>query len=169
MKRWILIMIVAGVVSQASAVTRLELAEELLGLLNIEKTMQQSLDMTKKMMLQQSAQMAARSGKMDALASVQAQQTKIMDMIAAEMKWETIKPEFVSVYADIFNEEELQSLVDFYRTPAGRAFVEKQPVLMQRTMELNQKMMMRLMPRVQQMMQDLDAASPTPPASQPAE
>ena len=44
-----------------------------------------------------------------------------------------------------------KGLIAFYKTPAGQAFLDKQPLLMQKTMEMTQKRMMEMTPKVQEM------------------
>jgi hypothetical protein len=49
-----------------------------------------------------------------------------------------IRPELVKAYAETFNDEELDGLLAFYETPAGRAFVAKIPALNNRLSALIQ-------------------------------
>ena len=73
---------------------------------------------------------------------------KMMDMMAEEMKWDNVKGDYIDLYAETFSVTELKELVAFYRSPAGRALVAKQPELNRKLMEMSQKSMMRLMPKI---------------------
>lgn len=42
------------------------------------------------------------------------------------------------IYTDVFSQEELEALVEFYRSPAGRSMERTQQELMQRTMAVSQ-------------------------------
>ncbi|ADZ90950.1 DUF2059 domain-containing protein [Marinomonas mediterranea] len=47
--------------------------------------------------------------------------------------------ELVSIYSQAFSEEEIISITDFYRTPAGMKFTEKSPELMGIAMQIGVK------------------------------
>lgn len=47
------------------------------------------------------------------------------------IEWEE---KFAKIYAAVFTTEELQGLIDFYKSPIGKKFLEKQPQLMLATM-----------------------------------
>ncbi len=84
-----------------------------------------------------------------------------------EMDWSRLKPEYEQMYVDTFSQDEIDGILAFYRTPAGRAMIEKMPVMMGKVMQLTQAHMQSLMPRVMQIMQDSmrDANAPAAPAS----
>ena len=50
----------------------------------------------------------------------------------------------------MFTEEELQGLIDFYKSPVGNKFLEKQPELMAATMNRMQTEMAKIMPKIQE-------------------
>ena len=141
-----------------------DLAGELLGLMKVDENMKEAFAMTKQMMSQQAAQMEKMSGQPSTgkAADIQA---RVMDLMASELNWEKLKDPYIELYASTFTAEELQGLVDFYKTPAGQAFIRKQPDIMKKTMALNQKLQMSLMPRVQALLQELKVTAP--PVSKP--
>ena len=59
----------------------------------------------------------------------------------------------------------MQSIIAFYKSPAGQTLIRKQPELMKRSMELSQKTMLQVMPKIQAMARDM--AEPAP-ASTPS-
>ena len=65
-----------------------------------------------------------------------------------EMSWANMKPLMVRIYADSFTQEELDGLIAFYESPAGRAFTRKMPVVMEKSMMLMQE---RIGPKMQRM------------------
>ncbi len=67
--------------------------------------------------------------------------------VIKSIDWNTM---FAEIYADVFSEEELQALIDFYQSDVGQKFLEKQPQLMQATMSRMQSEMGKLMPQIQQ-------------------
>jgi len=64
----------------------------------------------------------------------------------SSIDWETM---FAEIYASVFAEDEIQALIDFYTSPAGKKFLDKQPELMAATMQKMQGEMAKLMPRIQ--------------------
>jgi len=129
------------------------LAEELLGAMQVQTAIEKSFEMVKEMMVSQANQMGLPEG--EASEKAQGSMNKTMDMVMAEMTWDKLKDDYISIYAETFNVEELQGLVDFYKGPIGQKFVEKQPELMRRSMLISQKQMAELMPKIQAMTQQI--------------
>ena len=57
--------------------------------------------------------------------------------------------QLIALQAEIYTEEELQGLVDFYRSPAGEALVEKAPLLIERTLQVSINWSQLVMPDLQ--------------------
>jgi len=72
-----------------------------------------------------------------------------MQSTREEFSWDRIGPMFVDVYAEVFTKEELDQLNEFYESPIGRKFVEKQPQLQAATMMRMQSLMREVMPKIQ--------------------
>jgi hypothetical protein len=79
---------------------------------------------------------------------------EMMDTIYKVLDWDNLKKDYVKIYADTFTEDELQGIINFYKSPAGKKFVEKTPELMQKAMEISQRQMGELMPKIQTMVQE---------------
>jgi uncharacterized protein len=54
----------------------------------------------------------------------------------------------VSLYAETFSPAELQGLIDFYKTPVGQKWIEKQPQMQAQIMMKMQAMMKDIMPAI---------------------
>jgi uncharacterized protein len=149
----------------AQEAPRKQLAEELLNLLKVQENIGKSFEMVKQMLPAQVERMSAAAGKTNAVAGAQEQTSRMLDVIAKELSWENLKGDYVNLYADTFTEEELRSIIAFYRSPIGQTFIEKQPGLMKKSMELSQKLMLKLMPKIQALAKEQSAAeAPKPPA-----
>ena len=62
-------------------------------------------------------------------------------IIREEFSWQKTLPDYISIYRDIFTEEEIQSLIAFYESPTGQMLVRKTPLIMDKMNDvLNQKM-----------------------------
>ena len=130
---------------------RRQLAEELLVLTEVKNNIEKYFDMVKQMQMAQLKNMDIPSGESGKVASLQ---EKLMNIARKEMSWENLKEDYISIYAEIFTEEELQGIIAFYKTPIGKKFIEKQPELLQRSMEISQKQMKILMPKMQKLTQE---------------
>ncbi len=154
----ILVMGVCGVHAQETQ--RRAIAEELLTLMNMQDTIEKSFAMVKQMIPAQMEKMKETAGATNMPANAIGHMEKMMDMIAAELSWEKMKGDYIALYAETFTEQELKDTVAFYKSPAGQAFIKKQPELMQRSMEITQKIMMQIMPKIQALTKELKQAKP---------
>lgn len=80
---------------------------------------------------------------------------KMVAIMKDELNWEKLKPEYVKIYRDTFTQEEVDGLTAFYQSPAGKAFVEKQPEMMKKTMVVMQGRMGPMMQKIQQMTKEM--------------
>lgn len=131
--------------------TRRALAEQLMGLMNVPQNIEKSFAMIKKMLPAQMEQMSRMAGQTNVPPEAVGQTEKVLDMVAAELQWEKVKDDYVALYAGILTEAELKAAIAYYKTAEGQSFVDKQAELMKGAMELNQKLMMKLMPRIQEL------------------
>lgn len=101
-----------------------------------------------------------------AVAMQEKMMNKMIDLVTNEMGWDKIKDDYISVFADTYTEEELKGQIDFYKSPVGQAVVSKEPGLIMKTIEMQQKRMMQLMPNIQEISQEFmkEFMPKTPPA-----
>lgn len=158
MKRSLMMVVVcvmmAGV-ARGEGNARQDLAEELMNLMKVPANIEKSFAMVKKMIPSQMEQMGKMSGQTNMPPEAVSQSEKIVDLVAAELSWEKVKADYISLYSETLTEEELKAAIAFYKTPEGQSFIGKQPELMKRAMELNQKLMMKIMPRLQEMTREM--------------
>jgi hypothetical protein len=87
-------------------------------------------------------------------AEVKASRKELDDEVFAIVKrrvsFEKLKGEFVRIYAENLTEEEIDSIIAFYKTPGGAALLEKLPNITKRSMELGQAQMKDALPEIQQ-------------------
>lgn len=79
---------------------------------------------------------------------IKAVAAELAQMFREEMNWTQMRPMFVRIYKEALTEEEVQSMLDFYRTPGGKALVEKMPILAQKSMAYVQERMPALIQRM---------------------
>jgi len=80
--------------------------------------------------------------------------TKFVAVMREEMNWQKMKPLYVQLYRDTFEQEEVDGLLVFYASPVGQAFVNKMPIVMQKSMALSQSLMQSIIPKMTAAMKD---------------
>ena len=182
----VLLAVALGVNGQcfgAQDATRRALAEELLNEMQIKENLEKSFAMMKKMIpqfskMEQATKNSASSDETKAAEGEKEEKAakagaKMFDALAKEMTWDNMKDDYITIYAETYTEEELKGLIDFYKTPIGRAFMKKQPELMKRSMEMTQKRMVQWMPKIQALSKEMmesshkKAEKAVPPAKEP--
>jgi hypothetical protein len=124
--------------------------ESLLSSMNIDKQVNTVFTQMRSMISSQWPATAADEQK----ARSKELQDKIFDLMQSRMSWENMRPQYVKLYSDTFTDEEIDGLAAFYESPAGKAMLEKMPVLMAKSMSIAQDVMKEIMPQIQQMTKD---------------
>ncbi len=124
--------------------------EQMLALTHYDRVMKQTLEQMKNMQLEQFKKLEAP----EARAQAEQLQQKTMALLADRLSYEKVKPLFIKLYMDVFTEEEIDGMVGFYQSPAGKAMLEKTPQLMQRLMPMMQKLMSDLQPDLQKILEE---------------
>lgn len=82
---------------------------------------------------------------------------RIVEIFREQMSWQKMEPVIIDIYRKSFNQAELDGMLAFYRTDAGRAVIAKMPVVMQHTMEALQQDLGAMMPRLRAVQDDIIA------------
>jgi len=80
---------------------------------------------------------------------------RFVAVMREELSWASLKPMYIQIYQANFTQEEIDGLVAFYSSPAGQAFVNKMPAVMQQSM---QAMQARLKPFSEKMKRAVEQA-----------
>jgi hypothetical protein len=95
-------------------------------------------------------------------------------MVAAmneSLNWDTLQPLYVRTYQESLTQEELDGMIKFYKSPSGRAYIKKMPLIMQNIMGEMQEILKPLQQRLadiqKQTIQELKDAKPAQGASTP--
>jgi hypothetical protein len=156
---------VASARAEDPAAAKTPLAEQLIGLLNVDK----NYDATYQRMLKMQDSMAESQDLTPEQRQQRDQATKAALKVVKEFaSWEAIKPTFVQIYADTFTAEELQGMIDFYKSPVGQKFLEKQPIVQEAVMQKMGALMASLQPKIMAAMKDAQSAPAESPAPSPA-
>src|SRR5260370_19631717 len=79
---------------------------------------------------------------------------KLMDLVKARMGWDKMRPEYVKLYSETFSDGEIDGMLAFYQSPAGRAVLEKMPLLISKSMALAQSHMAGIMQEVERLVKE---------------
>jgi hypothetical protein len=86
--------------------------------------------------------------------AIENMKNRMVALLQGELAWEKIEPMYLRLYKESFSEEEVDSMLSFYKTPGGQALINKMPGLMQKTMLEVQKMLSGVTPQLQKIQQD---------------
>ena len=92
-------------------------AENLLLVMEVDKSLPKIADQVVETQLQQNPQLAS-------------QRDILQKFITKYLHWESVKEETISAYTQEFTEPELKQLTEFYQSPLGKKANEKMPKLM---------------------------------------
>ena len=81
-------------------------------------------------------------------------QDRVFGLLSSRLQWQNLKGQFAQVYSDTFSTDELSGIAAFYKSPAGRASINKMPSLIQKCSQIGQQQMAGTGPEIQKMMTD---------------
>ena len=122
--------------------------ERLFAAMNVERSIGATYAMMDNMMKQSMAQALPANPTPEQRRAAEAARASFNAVMREEVSWEKMKPDLVRTYSETFTEAEVLGIVAFYESPAGQAFVNKMPQLMQKSMALSQERMKVLIPRM---------------------
>ncbi len=127
-------------------------AEELLILTGSDKSLDQVWLQLESLLNQQFQQMDATGS----LTPVLNKYTKrLLNIFEEVYNWDTLKNDFVDIYVKTYTEKELLSISQFYKTPAGRKYIEKLPQLIQESIVISQNNMPLLLEKTRELTKEM--------------
>ena len=82
---------------------------------------------------------------------------RIIAIMRESMSWEKFEPIMIDIYRKSFTRAEVQGMLDFYRSDAGRAVIAKMPLVMENTFALMNDQMRTMLPKIQEVQKDIIA------------
>lgn len=142
------IALAVGVFSaSAQEQSRRALAEELINVMDAKSMFDKNITMVKQMWMAQTSQIPGLPNPSSNAAQAQ---DKTFDLFSQYLNWDRIKDDVISIYAETYTEDEMKGIIAFYRSPSGQALLKRQPELLQRTLEMTQKWMREILPKIQE-------------------
>jgi hypothetical protein len=174
MKRWIVVLVMLLAVApamRADEVSKRAKVQDLFVTMHMDRTMAQMMDLVMK-------QVHQMTGAMPGADQMTAEQKKLIDdfqkrvevMVTDSMGWKALEPEYVTLYANTFSEEEIDGLLAFYKSPVGQTFLDKTPELTTKGGAIAQAKMAEVQPKLNAMLEDMmkQIMATMPPPSKPA-
>ena len=95
--------------------------------------------------------------------TLSAEQQRVMDLapqrlsqvLRAELSWDKLLPMQLSIYRESFEQDEIDGLIEFYKSPLGQSFVSKMPVVSQKAMAATQSHMQHVIPKLKAAMDEV--------------
>lgn len=81
-------------------------------------------------------------------------ETRMAALLKSDLKWKSVEPDIIQIYQKSFTQQDVNSMIAFYKTPAGKAVVAKMPLVMQNTTRIMRQRMARIMPQIRQLAMD---------------
>ncbi len=88
---------------------------------------------------------------------LEAAQAQSRELITKQMSWVRMKPKYAQLYDETFTIEELDGMVAFYESPAGRSMLTKMPTLLQKSMAIGQEAFNEIVPELQRLQKEASA------------
>jgi uncharacterized protein len=63
---------------------------------------------------------------------------QFMLVMKDEFSWAKLKPAYISIYQEVFSQEEIDGLIAVYRSPLGATIIEKMPLVIQKSSQATQ-------------------------------
>jgi hypothetical protein len=74
--------------------------------------------------------------------------SRAKQLIRTEFTVDTVHAQFNQIYSEVFTQEEVDGLIAFYSSPAGKAFVAKMPIVTSKSMQIGQSQVERFLPKL---------------------
>ena len=74
-------------------------------------------------------------------------QTDMLALIMKESQWEKIQPDMIQIAQNVYTQEEVNSMIEYYRTPIGQSILKNMPIAAEKNNVLVQQKMNKFMPQ----------------------
>lgn len=171
----------ASPATAADVKASVEDAEAVLRKMNFQKMIGAVLAQQKQMLLTMSEKVAsganADSKGFDP-AAYAAYRQQVLDLVQTAMDPKQLESDVATIYSNLFTKDQLAGLGDFYDSPAGQAFADKQPEIQQQMQQVILPRIMAVVPQMQTLAKNYaqqrrsaaaaaEAGAAAPPATSP--
>lgn len=90
-------------------------------------------------------------------AAIDKVKSRMQALLESNLDWDKLENSYVRIYRESFSEDEIQGMLAFYQTPAGKAVISKMPRVLQKTSAEMQESFQSMIPAIQKIQADFDA------------
>jgi hypothetical protein len=80
-------------------------------------------------------------------------QNDVFAVIETSLDWKSFEPDAVALYQRTFTEREIQGILEFYRTDAGRSLLEKMPQVLAAMVQVGAEKGQAMQPRIKEIVE----------------
>ena len=150
----ILIILIAllSINAVAQEATKDEKLKELVNVMDMDSMLESMYSQMEIMMQNAATEMGVKPSEQPIFDEYYSKMTLVM---RESMSWEKMEPGIVALYDRNFTEKEIDSMLEFYKSDAGKAILEKMPAVMNESMLLGQELMRDTIPKLKEISQQL--------------
>lgn len=74
-------------------------------------------------------------------------QKEMLALMMKESQWEHIKPTMIQIFQEVYTQEEVNSMIEYYKTPIGQSILKKMPLVTEKNNAFLQQQMEKFMPQ----------------------
>lgn len=127
-----------------------ESIEKLLAITKIEATMNTLYDSIAPMLRQITKQAAGNKPLTpEQQKAMEAMMAEYVQIMRTELSWSVLKADYIKLYQDVFEQEDVDYMIGFYQSPTGQKAIEKMPLVLSKSMEITQSRMQTIFPKLQ--------------------
>lgn len=90
-------------------------------------------------------------------AAISRMTARMVALLQEQLSWEHQEPMYMRLYTQTFSEDEVVGMLAFYETPAGRAVIEKMPLVLRQIAQESQRSMAEMGARLKEIQKDFVA------------
>ena len=161
MKRFCATVVLACTLASANAAPPSDASIlEMMQVMQVERSVEQMMAQLDQGMAQSMDQAVRQSTKgseptPEQRRTIEMHRQKMMAVFREELSYDKLKDLYMQVYRETFTQEEVNGIVAFCRTPVGKSFVEKTPVVMQKAGTLMQSRMAPFMQKLSELQEQM--------------
>ncbi len=142
--------------------------QEMFGLMHIDRLMSQIMDNVAKQASALTTRMSGGQTSPETEAKLDDFRKQLLAKIDTQIGWKTLEPTYIDLYAQTYTEDEIDSILAFYKSPAGTALLAKTPELTAKSTQIVNGRMAQIQPEIVQMLQDFVKANAPAKQATPA-
>lgn len=81
---------------------------------------------------------------------------ELAKIMQQDLTWAKLEPDMIKIYAEEFTQQEINGMLEFYKTPVGQSTINKMPIIMQKSMQIGYKQMNEVTPKIMKAVEKLE-------------